>query len=87
MRAAESEQTLGATAEQPDAAPSVSTRLENLPDCASSNRPAYVKARYSKHYAIGEDELIWLGQRLELLGQVVHAISVERIDMLSQSAG
>ena len=50
-------------------------------------KEAYVKARYSKHYAIDEDELTWLGERVELLGQVVHAICSERIDHLARSAG
>lgn len=48
-------------------------------------KEAYVKARYSKHYKISEDELIWLGQRVEQLGQLVHTICTERISHLSQS--
>ncbi|MBA2934595.1 HEPN domain-containing protein [Sphingomonas sp. CGMCC 1.13654] len=48
-------------------------------------KEAYVKARYSKHYEISEDELIWLGQRVEQLGQLVHTICTERISHLSQS--
>lgn len=42
-------------------------------------KEAYVKARYSKHYRISEEELIWLGNRVEELGRVVHTISSERI--------
>ncbi len=49
-------------------------------------KAAYVKARYSKHYRIGEDELTWLGQRVEELGQVVHVICSERIAMLEARA-
>ncbi|MBA2934632.1 nucleotidyltransferase domain-containing protein [Sphingomonas sp. CGMCC 1.13654] len=50
-------------------------------------KEAYVKARYSKHYVIGEEELTWLGERVEQLGQVVHAISSERIELLAKDAG
>lgn len=42
-------------------------------------KEAYVKARYSKHYRIGEDELRWLGERAEVLGQAVHSICSEHI--------
>jgi hypothetical protein len=49
-------------------------------------KDAYVKARYSKHYRIGADELAWLSERVEELGQVVQAICMERIDSLERSA-
>jgi predicted nucleotidyltransferase/HEPN domain-containing protein len=42
-------------------------------------KDAYVKARYSKHYRIKEEELAWLGQRVEELGRVVGAVCSERI--------
>ncbi|MGC6399500.1 HEPN domain-containing protein [Sphingomonas sp. FW199] len=42
-------------------------------------KEAYVKARYSKHYRISEEELRWLGERVEALGRVVHAVCCERI--------
>lgn len=42
-------------------------------------KEAYVKARYSKHYRISEEELSWLGERTEELGRVVHAICSERL--------
>ncbi|AJA07013.1 hypothetical protein SKP52_00315 [Sphingopyxis fribergensis] len=45
-------------------------------------KEAYVKARYSKHYRITEEELRWLGERVEELGRVVHAICSERIAQL-----
>jgi len=45
-------------------------------------KEAYVKARYSKHYRITEEELRWLGERVEELGQAVHAICSERIALL-----
>jgi predicted nucleotidyltransferase/HEPN domain-containing protein len=42
-------------------------------------KEAYVKARYSKHYRITQDELRWLAERVEELGRAVHAICSERI--------
>src|SRR5690606_11378253 len=54
-------------------------RFEKLKD-------AYVKARYSKHYRITEDELAWLASRVEALGQLVETICSERIQELERSA-
>lgn len=54
-------------------------RFEKLKD-------AYVKARYSKHYRITEDELAWLAGRVEALGQLVETICAERIAELERSA-
>jgi uncharacterized protein len=54
-------------------------RFEKLKD-------AYVKARYSKHYRITEDELAWLGERVEALGQVVETICAGRIERLAEMA-
>lgn len=45
-------------------------------------KEAYVKARYSKHYRISEDELMWLGKHVEELGKAVHAVCSERIEGL-----
>lgn len=42
-------------------------------------KDAYVKARYSKHYRITEEELTWLGAQVEELGRVVHAVCSEKI--------
>lgn len=42
-------------------------------------KDAYVKARYSKHYRISEEELAWLANCVEALGKAVHAICQERI--------
>jgi uncharacterized protein len=42
-------------------------------------KDAYVKARYSKHYRITDEELAWLGERIEELGRAVHAVCSERI--------
>ena len=48
-------------------------------------KEAYVKARYSKHYRITEDELAWLGERVEALGKVVEVVCVERIEALQRT--
>ncbi|MGI9363277.1 MAG: HEPN domain-containing protein [Parasphingorhabdus sp.] len=45
-------------------------------------KEAYVKARYSKHYRISEEDLSWLGEQIEELGRVVHTICLERITAL-----
>lgn len=49
-------------------------------------KEAYVKARYSKHYRITEEELTWLGTQVEELGRVVHVICAERIAELQNKA-
>lgn len=49
-------------------------------------KEAYVKARYSKHYRITEEELAWLGERVEALGRAVEIICTERIEALERSA-
>jgi hypothetical protein len=49
-------------------------------------KEAYVKARYSKHYRVNEDELSWLGGCVEELGRAVHAICSERIADLEAKA-
>lgn len=48
-------------------------------------KDAYVKARYSKHYTISEEELTWLGAQVEELGRVVHAVCSEKIAALEAS--
>ncbi len=45
-------------------------------------KEAYVKARYSKHYVIAEDELTWLGERTELLATLVKKACKERLKAL-----
>ena len=45
-------------------------------------KEAYTKARYSKHYRISEEELTWLGARVEELGRAVHTICSDRLDEL-----
>jgi uncharacterized protein len=49
-------------------------------------KEAYVKARYSKHYRISEDELKWLGGRVEELGRIVQTICAEHIEKLEHDA-
>ncbi len=49
-------------------------------------KDAYVKARYSKHYQISSEELAWLGERIEMLGQVVQVICEEHIAALERNA-
>jgi predicted nucleotidyltransferase/HEPN domain-containing protein len=49
-------------------------------------KAAYVKARYSRHYRISDEELAWLGSRVEELGQVVHTVCSERIAALEGEA-
>jgi predicted nucleotidyltransferase/HEPN domain-containing protein len=49
-------------------------------------KEAYVKARYSKHYRITEDELAWLFERVEALGKVVEVICTEQIEALERTA-
>lgn len=48
-------------------------------------KEAYVKARYSKHYRISDEELAWLGERIEELGRAVHAVCSERISALGNA--
>jgi HEPN domain-containing protein len=49
-------------------------------------KEAYVKARYSKHYRITDEDLIWLGSCVEELGRAVHAVCSERISALELNA-
>jgi HEPN domain-containing protein len=49
-------------------------------------KEAYVKARYSKHYRITEEELDWLGERVKGLGQIVHAVCSDWIEALELAA-
>jgi predicted nucleotidyltransferase/HEPN domain-containing protein len=49
-------------------------------------KEAYTKARYSKHYKISEEELTWLGERVEELGRVVHQVCTDKITELEGAA-
>lgn len=54
--------------------------------CFELLREAYVKARYSRQYRITGEELEWLGNRVELLQNLVRAVCEERIDELAKAA-
>jgi predicted nucleotidyltransferase/HEPN domain-containing protein len=43
---------------------------------------AYVEARYSASYAITEDDLAWLGERVAALRDLVETVCLERIEVL-----
>lgn len=45
-------------------------------------KEAYVKARYSKHYRISQEELFRLNENVSALGQAVHAVCLDRISEL-----
>ena len=45
-------------------------------------KEAYTKARYSRQYRISEEELIWLGARVEELGRIVHLVCTDKIEEL-----
>lgn len=55
--------------------------------CFELLKEAYVKARYSKHYKISSEELGWLGERVEVLRDVVKAVCEERLAHLKIAAG
>ena len=48
-------------------------------------KEAYTQARYSKHFKISEEELIWLGDRVEELGRVVHQVCSDKIAELERA--
>lgn len=47
---------------------------------------AYVKARYSKHYAISEEALVWLGDRTAELNRLVQEICRAHLTRLKKAA-
>ena len=55
--------------------------------CFELLRAAYVKARYSRHYRITDEELAYLTERIEVLREVVAEASERRIAELRQAAG
>ncbi|WP_447725692.1 nucleotidyltransferase and HEPN domain-containing protein [Sphingomonas koreensis] len=63
----------------------VSTRRERA--MFEKLKDAYVKARFSRHYRISEEELVWLGHQVEQLGQAVLAVCTERLAQLEREAG
>jgi predicted nucleotidyltransferase/HEPN domain-containing protein len=54
--------------------------------CYELLREAYVKARYSRHYRISEEQLDWLSGRVELLQRIVRELCEERIATLAEAA-
>lgn len=50
-------------------------------------KEAYRKGRYSKHYQISEEEIAWLSERIEILGQRMHDICSEHVARLAEAAG
>jgi hypothetical protein len=55
--------------------------------CFELLRQAYVKARYSLHYATSDDELRWLGERIEVLHHLVRDVSRDQIDAVDRNTG
>jgi len=47
---------------------------------------AYVKARYSKHFEISEEALVWLHERTAVLLDLVRQICAEKLQMLARNA-
>ncbi|MES2136907.1 MAG: HEPN domain-containing protein [Pseudomonadota bacterium] len=54
--------------------------------CYELLRDAYVKARYSRHYRISDEQLAWLSSRVELLQTVVRDLCEARIAELARAA-
>lgn len=54
--------------------------------CYELIRAAYVKARYSRHYRITEEELGWIEERVTLLRELIQEIGLARIAELEQAA-
>ncbi len=50
-------------------------------------KAAYVDARYSEHYEIEREELVWLGERAGVLRGLVKTLCEERIESLRMAVG
>lgn len=50
--------------------------------CFELLRAAYVKARYSKHYKITDEELVWLTARVAILSEVVQLVCLDAIEAM-----
>ena len=48
-------------------------------------REAYIKARYSREYVIGADELDWLAERVAMLQALVRELCTARIAELESA--
>ncbi|TPJ52438.1 nucleotidyltransferase and HEPN domain-containing protein [Mesorhizobium sp. B2-6-4] len=47
---------------------------------------AYVKARYSKHYKITKEALVWLGEQTAMLQKCAEQISLEHLERMGEAA-
>jgi len=54
--------------------------------CYELLREAYVKARYSRHYRISDEQLAWLSGRVEHLQGIVRELCEQRIAVLAKAA-
>ena len=54
--------------------------------CYELLREAYVKARYSRHYRITDEQLEWLSGRVALLKAIVREVCEQRIAALAEAA-
>jgi uncharacterized protein len=54
--------------------------------CYELLREAYVKARYSRHYRISDEQLAWLSARVEHLQGIVRELCEQRLSDLSEAA-
>lgn len=54
--------------------------------CYELIRAAYVKARYSRHYRITEEELAWIEGRVAHLRDLIREVSLARIEELNRAA-
>ena len=48
-------------------------------------KDAYRKARYSRHYKISREDLAWLAEHAQILGQRVHALCMARIEEMRKA--
>ena len=55
--------------------------------CFELLREAYVKARYSEHYKISDEELTWLTERVQILRGLTIAVCEDRLRDLRDEAG
>jgi len=61
-----------------------STKFERR--CYELLRDAYVKARYSRHYRISDEQLSWLASRVQVLQTIVRELCEARIAELAEAA-
>lgn len=54
---------------------------------AISVKRANIDARYSEEYKITEEELQWLGIRVEALQSLVEEVCTERLEKLAKEVG